>query len=190
MGALSTVGDVFTDEAFSAPGNSLLCGLGRRIVSALGSSSCRSDHMGGVWIHMAATSTTMQIWRLDPETPRLTSQFSSTSAPPTCLAPTAPRAVNKLNKDCWNVKLPGLSDGRGDVNERDDFYHDHVSAFLATPSTVTRLHSDNSLHSVLHHSATVRYQRLQSPPTSHFSTAYVSQMAAALADPFLTQQGL
>ena len=28
MSAFSTVGDVFTDEEFSAPGNSLLCGLG------------------------------------------------------------------------------------------------------------------------------------------------------------------
>ena len=28
--------------------------------------------MSGVWIHMAATSSTMQIWRLDPVTPQLT----------------------------------------------------------------------------------------------------------------------
>ena len=94
----------------------------RRIVSALGFSSYRSDHMSAVWIHMAATSSTMQTWRMDPETPMLTSPFSSTSAPPTCWAPTALRAVNKLNKDGLNVKPPDLSDGRDDVDERGVVY--------------------------------------------------------------------
>ena len=54
MSAFSTVGDVFSDPEFSAPGNSLLWRLGgwkSRIVSALGFSSCQRFHVSGVWIH-------------------------------------------------------------------------------------------------------------------------------------------
>ena len=91
----------------------------RRIVSALGFSS------------------TMQIWRSDPETPRLISPSSSSSAAPTCLAPTALRAANKLSKDGLSTKSTDRSEGRDDVDERDVVYHDHVSAFLPTPSTLT-----------------------------------------------------
>ena len=47
MSAFSTVGDVFSDPEFSAPGNSFL-------------SSCQSVHMSAMWIHVAATSLTMQ----------------------------------------------------------------------------------------------------------------------------------
>ena len=100
-----TVGD-FNISAFSTVGDGhlaiLSCGDSarwrKRIVSALGFSSCRSDHMSGVWIHMAATSSTMQTWHLDHATPRLTFPSSFTCAPPNYLAPTALRAVNKPNK--------------------------------------------------------------------------------------------
>ena len=109
----------------------------RRIVSALGFSSCPSVHATGVWNHVAATSSTMQIWRLDPETPRLTSPFSFTSAPPICLAPTASRAVNKLSKEGLSAKSTDKSEGRDDVDDRDVVYQDLVSAFFPTPSTVT-----------------------------------------------------
>ena len=106
--------------------------------SALGCvDACPNARMNGVWIHTAATNSTMQIWRLHPETPRLTSPFSFTSAPPTCLAPTALRAVNTVRKDGLSVKPPDLSHGSDDVDERDVVYHEHVSAFLPTPSTVT-----------------------------------------------------
>ena len=64
---LSTVGDVCEDPEFSAPGNSSGLVLWRtRIARAQGFSFFRSVHMSGVWIHMAATSSTMQILRLVP----------------------------------------------------------------------------------------------------------------------------
>ena len=88
MSAFSTFGDVFSDPEFSAPGNSLLWGLG-----AL--EEANRERTGFLIMpkrpyewrvdSLAATSSTMQIWRLDLETPRLTSPFSFTSAPPTCL---------------------------------------------------------------------------------------------------------
>ena len=56
--AFSTVGDVFSDTEFSAPGNSFLWGARwrSRIVIALGFSSCQSVHVSGVWIHTATTN--------------------------------------------------------------------------------------------------------------------------------------
>ena len=57
MSAFSTVGDVFSDAEFSAPGNSLLWDLVHcrsRIVNVLGFSSCQSVLTNGVSIHMAA----------------------------------------------------------------------------------------------------------------------------------------
>ena len=93
--------------------------------------------MSGVWIHMAATSSTMQLWHLDLATPWLTFPSSFTCAPPTCPTLTASRAVNKHKKDDLNRKPPGTSDGSGDVDDRDVVYEDHVSAYLTTPSTVT-----------------------------------------------------
>ena len=98
-------------------------------MSARGFSSCRSGHMSGVWIHMAAISSTMQTWHLDLTTPRLAYPFSFTCAPPTCRAPTT-----SPNKDDLNAKPPGTSDGSGDADEHDVVHQDHVSA---TPSTVT-----------------------------------------------------
>ena len=86
---------------------------------------------------MAATSSTMQTWRLD-ETPRLTSPFSFTSAPPTCLARAASCAANKVSKGGLRAKLIDWSEGRDDVDDRDVVYHDHVSASLPTSFAVTR----------------------------------------------------
>ena len=83
--AFSTVGDVFADPEFSAPGNSFLWRLGpwrTRTASAPGVSSCRSAHMNGVWIHMDATSSLMQIWRLAPVTQPLIYLFFFICAPP------------------------------------------------------------------------------------------------------------
>ena len=56
-----------------------------------------------------------------PHDQKLTFLFSSISAPPTSLTPTASRAVNKLSKD-------GLS-----ANSTD---RDHVSGHLSTPSAI------------------------------------------------------
>ena len=55
--------------------------------------------MDGVLIPMAVTNSTTQILHLGPETPRTTFPSSFTCAPPTSLAPTALRAVNKLNNN-------------------------------------------------------------------------------------------
>ena len=69
MSAFSTVSDVFSDPEFQHL-VIRVCGDSVRwmnsIVSALGSSSCPSAHMNGVWIHMAATSLTMQRLVLGP----------------------------------------------------------------------------------------------------------------------------
>ena len=64
MSAFSTVGEVFADPEFSAPGNSLLWVLvpwKTQLASALGFSSCPSARMNGVWIHTAATNSTTRI---------------------------------------------------------------------------------------------------------------------------------
>ena len=74
MSAFSTVGDVFSDPEFSAPGNSFLWDLvhwNSSTVSALGSSLCPSAHMSGVWIHM-----TTQRWASDLVINALTSLCS------------------------------------------------------------------------------------------------------------------
>ena len=86
---------------------------------------------------MAATSSTMQIWRLDPDTPRLTSPFSFTFAPPTCLARQHHAQSRSSAKDDSNAKPPDTSGGRNDVDERDVAYQDHVGVFFPTSSTVT-----------------------------------------------------
>ena len=134
MSAFSTVGDAFSDPEFSALGNSL-ASVGR-IVSALGSSSCPSVQMSGVWIHMAATSSKKQIWRLDPVTKPLTFLCFSTSSPPTYLVPTAPCAANKLSKDGLSANTTNSSAGRDDVVDRDVVDQSHVSACFPTSSAV------------------------------------------------------
>ena len=70
MSAFSTVGDVFTDQEFSAPGNSLLWGLGalEEPNRECAGSSCQNDLTSGVSIHMVATNLTMRNLAWDPET--------------------------------------------------------------------------------------------------------------------------
>ena len=102
MSAFSTVGDVFSDPAFSAPGNSFQVDLVRwknSTVSALGFSSCQSVHVSGAWIHTAATNSITLHLALDPVTKPLTFLCFSTFAPPTYLALTASCAVSKRNKE-------------------------------------------------------------------------------------------
>ena len=68
VSAFSTVGDVFSDPEFSAPGNSFLQGLGalEEPNRELGFSSCQSVHVSGVWIHTAATNMMTLHSALDP----------------------------------------------------------------------------------------------------------------------------
>ena len=102
MSAFSTVGDVFSDPEFAASA-ARSCGVSAdwttHVLNARGSSSCPSAHMTGESTLTAATSTTMPSLALDPVTKQLTLLFSSISAPPAYLAPTASRAVNTRSKD-------------------------------------------------------------------------------------------
>ena len=140
MSAFSSVGDVFSDPEFSAPGNSFLWGLGALeeanrectgfLILPKRPYEWRANSHG---CYKQVQQCRFGIW-----TPRLLgSPSSSTFAPPTCLVQTVSRAVNEPNKEGLNAKPPGLSDGRGDVDERDVVDQDHVSAYLPTPSTVT-----------------------------------------------------
>ena len=89
------------------------------IVSALVSSSCPSAHMNGVWIHMAATSLTMQRLALDLGINLLTSLCSSTFATPIFPDPAVSCAVSKHNKEGLTTNITNLSVRRNDA-------HDHA----------------------------------------------------------------
>ena len=89
------------------------------IVSALVSSSCPSAHMNGVWIHMAATCSTMQRLALDLGINLLTSLYSSTYATPIFPDPAVSCAVSKHNKEGLTANITNLSVRRNDA-------HDHA----------------------------------------------------------------
>ena len=91
--AFSTVGDVFSDLVI-------------RFCGDLVRSLCLSAHMGGVWIHMAATSLTTQHLASDLVINPLTFLCSYISVPLTCLAPTA-SCVH--NKEDWNAGITNMS---------------------------------------------------------------------------------
>ena len=122
MSAFSTVGDVFSDPEFSAPG-----------VSALGFSSCQSVHLSGWWIHTAALNMTTLRLALDSVTKPLTFLCFFISEPPTCLAPTASCAVNKRNKEGLNADTTNPSLSRDDALDCDVAHQTHVSANLPLP---------------------------------------------------------
>ena len=106
VSAFSTVSDVFTDDEFSAPGNSLLLFF-----------SCQSDLTSGVCIHMAATSLTMQRLALDPGINLLTSLCFSTFATPIFLDPAVLCAVSKHNKEGMIANIIKLSVPRNDARD-------------------------------------------------------------------------
>ena len=78
-------------------------------MSVLGSASCLSAHMSGVWIHMATTNTTTLRLALDPVTKPLTFLCFSISAPPTYLTPTASCSVNMRNNEGLNANITNTS---------------------------------------------------------------------------------
>ena len=92
--------------------------------------------MNGESTLTAAASTTTPSLALDPVTKQLTFLFSSISALPTYLVPTASRAMNKLSKDGLSANSIDRREGRDDVVDRDVVYQDHVSAHLSTFSAV------------------------------------------------------
>ena len=94
--------------------------------------------MSGVWIHMAATSLTMQRLASDLVIKPLTSLCSSISAPPICLDPAASCAVSKRNKEGLSADITNMTVREEDVHDRDPVRQGHVSAFLFTPSAVAR----------------------------------------------------
>ena len=102
-------------------------------MSALGSSFCLSVHMSGVWVHMAATSLTMQRSASDLVIKPLTFLCSYISAPLTFLAPTASCAANMHNKEEWNAGIANMTVREEDVHDRDPVRPGHVSAFPFTP---------------------------------------------------------
>ena len=108
-----------------------------RTVSALGFSSCPSVHTSGVWIHMAATSLTMQRLVSDLVINPLTSLCSYFSAPPICLARPASCAANMHNKEEWNADITDKSVCGDDVLDRDLAHQSHVSAHLFPYSRFT-----------------------------------------------------
>ena len=120
--AFSTVSDVFSGPEFSAPGHSSLWGLGaldEQHRECTGFPSCPSAHMNGVWIHMAATSLTMQRLALDLGINLLTSLCSSTFATPIFQDPAVSCAVSKHNKEGTIANITNLSVPRNDA-------HDHA----------------------------------------------------------------
>ena len=73
--------------------------------------------MNGVWIHMAATSLTMQRLALDPGINLLTSLCSSTFATPIYPDPIALCAVSKLNKEGMIANIIKLNEPRNDARD-------------------------------------------------------------------------
>ena len=141
MSAFSTVGDVFSDPKFSAPGNSLLWGLGAPgnpnrgcagfLITPKRPYEWRADAHGcykydnaalgfgprdqtallPVFLHLRTTNL-----------PRPDSIMRSEHAQQRRIARKATRPERRK---------------RDDVDDRDVVYHDHASASFPTPSTVT-----------------------------------------------------
>ena len=121
MSAFSTVGDVFSDAEFSAPGNSFLWGLGALeepnrecagfLIMPKRPYERRGDTHGCYKFDNAALGPRV--------TKPLTFLCSFISAPPTCLAPTASCAVSKHNKEGLSADITNLSVRRNDA-------HDHA----------------------------------------------------------------
>ena len=140
MSAFSTVGDVFSDPEFSAPGNSFLWGLAALEDlngECAGFLTCQSVRMSGVWIHTAATNMITLHLALDPVTKPLTFLCFFISAPPTNLAPTASCAVNMRNKEGLSAHTTNTSVCGDDVLDRDVAHQCHVGAHLFPSSPIT-----------------------------------------------------
>ena len=119
-----------------------VCGDSVRWMNSIGSvlvsSSCPCAHMNGVWIHMAATSLTMQRLALDLGINLLTSLCFSTFATPIFLDPAVLCAESKHNKEGMIANITKLSVPRnvardhapGRLDVRDDFRFFVVSWLL------------------------------------------------------------
>ena len=101
--------------------------------------------LSSVWIHMAATSLTMQRLASDFVINPLTSLCSYISAPLICLAPLASCAANMHNKEEWNAGITNITVREGDEHDCDPVRQGQVSAFPFTPSAVARESSASQL---------------------------------------------
>ena len=84
--------------------------------------------MSGMWIHMAATSLTMQRLASDHVINPLTSLCPYISAPPICLAPPASCAANMHNKEEWNASITNMTVREEDVHDCDTVRQDEGDA--------------------------------------------------------------
>ena len=123
MSAFSTVGDVFTDEEFSAPGNSLLRGLGA--LEEPNRLSCQSVLTNGVSIHMAAISLTTRCLARDLGTNLLIFWCSFIFAIPICPDPAVSCVVSKHNKEDLSADMT-KNVCRDDVHLPGFHKHDHL----------------------------------------------------------------
>ena len=98
------------------------------IVSALGSSSCPSAHVNGVWIHMAATSLTMQRLALDLGINLLIFRCSSTFAIPIFPDPAVSYVVSKHNKEDLSANMTkNVCRDDGNAHDRASLYQGKTS---------------------------------------------------------------
>ena len=112
MSFFSTVGDVFSDPEFSAPGDSFLWRLGaleEQYRECTGFLIMPKRPHEWRLVHMAATSLTTQRWVGDLVINPLTSLCSHIFVPPTCLVPTASCAANMHNKEEWNAGITNMT---------------------------------------------------------------------------------
>ena len=140
MSTFSTVGDVFTDAEFSAPGNSLLWGLGALetpdrertgfLIMPMRPYEWRVDSHGCYNFDNAALG-------FGPRDQTAHLLVFSISAPPTYLAPTASCAGNMRNKEGLSADIKNTSVCGDDVLDRDVAHQSHVSAHLFPSSSIT-----------------------------------------------------
>ena len=128
MSAFSTVGDVFTDEEFSAPGIPFYGDLVHwrsRVVNVLVFLSCQSVLTNGVSIHMAAISLTMRGLAWDLGTNLLIFRCSFIFAIPICPDRAVSCVVSKNNKENLSANMT-KNVCRDDVHLPGFHKHDHT----------------------------------------------------------------
>ena len=133
MSAFSTVGDVFSDQEFSAPGNSLLWGLGALEEpnrECAGFSACQNDLTSGASIHMVATNLIIRYLAWDLET-NLIFQCSFIFVIPICPDPAASCEVTKHNKEDLSADMT-KNVCRDDDHDRAPVHQGHVSVSFLT----------------------------------------------------------
>ena len=130
--AFATVGDVFSDPEFAAPGNSLLWGLG-------GLDDTSREHTGFLILPKRPYEWRVDshgCYKFDNAALGFVPRDQSAHLPaflhlqsPTCLAPTASCAAHMHNKEEWNAGITNMTVREEDVHDRHPVRQGHVSAF-------------------------------------------------------------